>query len=217
MHSVFYTLQGEGPDVGRPCFFIRLAGCCLRCFWCDTEFENGRFFTPDALCERLLNVTRRSLAVLSGGEPLLQNIVPLIDKLNSKNVSVSIETAGTVFVPGLERLFAPDRSIAGNLIVCSPKTPRLDERIVPLVGAWKYIVRSGELSMDDGLPVRSTQRQGIPQTIFRAPKNGTPIYIQPCDEGSTADKTANLITAINACELFGYRLSVQTHKMIGVP
>ena len=102
--DVFYTIQGEGPYNGMPSVFIRLAGCNLRCTWCDTDFEsNARFHMLDDLVDevQVRAMARTKLVVITGGEPMLQNLVPLIKELTRRQFRVQIETAGTVWVPGL--------------------------------------------------------------------------------------------------------------------
>ena len=222
VNSIFYTLQGEGPDAGCPAVFVRLAHCNLRCYFCDTEFEKGDRY-PLSLVEdritRLCIAQNCNLVVLTGGEPLLQNIVPLVRELNVHGLRVSVETAGTVHVPGLETVFGT-RQTEKNKIVCSPKTPRLNDKTADLVSAFKYIVTAGQTDPEDGLPVMSTQLQGEGARIYRPTlmQWGTvPIYVQPCDTGDPIDNMENLKAAVASCMNHGYRLSYQLHKLAGLP
>ncbi|MCY4471729.1 MAG: 7-carboxy-7-deazaguanine synthase [Kistimonas sp.] len=126
MYSVkemFYTLQGEGHNSGRPAVFCRFSGCNLWsgreqdrhkavCRFCDTDFRGtdgqggGTFRTPEALAAQVLhlwggNATGggRPLVVCTGGEPLLQLDTPLIEALQKRGFEVAIETNGTLPVP----------------------------------------------------------------------------------------------------------------------
>jgi hypothetical protein len=77
IQEVFYTLQGEGCCAGQPAVFVRLGGCNLGCFWCDTEFESSSDQpTLDQLVERVgqLRPAVCDLVVLTGGEPFRQNV-----------------------------------------------------------------------------------------------------------------------------------------------
>ena len=118
VQEVFYTLQGEGPFSGHPAVFVRLAGCNLKCFWCDTDYETSS--CKPALGDLLSRIEEVRpdhcrLVVLTGGEPLRQNIVPLVNKLLEKDLSIQLETNGTLW------LDLPDhRNI---FIVCSRKLP----------------------------------------------------------------------------------------------
>ena len=100
--EVFYTLQGEGPFAGHPSVFVRLGGCNLACSWCDTEFENGNTYqSTDRLVQSIVSSTKamsnqysneKPLVVITGGEPLRQNIYPLCASLLQKEQRVQIET-----------------------------------------------------------------------------------------------------------------------------
>ncbi|MDD1705028.1 MAG: radical SAM protein [Methanoregula sp.] len=97
--EIFFSLQGEGKNQGKPCLFIRLAGCNLHCRWCDTGYAlgEGRDIAPDVILEE---VWRRNpkLICITGGEPLLQEgeLEPLLASLSRKGIPVDIETNGTL-------------------------------------------------------------------------------------------------------------------------
>lgn len=212
----FPTIQGEGPDAGLPAVFVRLSRCNLRCFWCDTNFEDGTWYMPDDLYKHIHNIRSPgcNLVVITGGEPLLQNVLPLVEALNFDGIHVSIETAGTMWLEGLEKKFnSAYRN--DNKLVCSPKTPKIQKLIVPLVHSFKYIVGVDDLSSADGLPVRSTQVPNMPAMIFRPPA-GARVYVQAIDTGDPEKNRANLAAATAISLRHGYRLSVQLHKLPGV-
>jgi len=224
VNSIWQTIQGEGPDAGRPAIFIRLSGCNLRCWFCDTEFDRGINMTVAQVMKRvshfLESVNRIQLVVITGGEPLLQNILPLVDGLNQVGLAVSIETAGTVDITGLDKRFGRNRPLSGNSIVCSPKTPLINQRLVPLVSYWKYLIRSGEVDETDGLPIVSTQIKGERAKIYRPPYLDyyfSEIYVQPVDEDDDARNKANVAACLTSCRTYGYRLSLQIHKSVGLP
>lgn len=223
VNEIFYTIQGEGPDAGRPAIFIRLAKCNLRCFFCDTEFETWKSMTLDEIISTVAKITEQTkceLVVITGGEPLLQNIFWLVYGLNVNGVTCTIETAGTVWLDGLDSLFKASRahSPLGNAIICSPKTPTLNAKLGHLVHALKYIINSGEVSEDDGLPIRSTQTAGALSRIARpgqAPH--AKVFVQAMDVGDDAKSQANLALASTIAMKHGYRLSVQLHKLAQLP
>lgn len=220
VNSVFYTIQGEGPDAGRPAVFVRLSKCNLRCFFCDTEFESGTVHSLAMLWSKvnaLIEEHNCNLVVITGGEPLLQNIIPFVEKCNLAGVGVSVETAGTTYLDGLQERF----DLVGhpnNLIVISPKTPGINKDVLAVAGALKYIVRVGEVDPTDGLPNKSTQKEGEAARIFRPPLDFfRPVYIQPCDEYDAEKNEANAVLAGELCMKHGYRLSVQMHKVCKLP
>lgn len=216
VHKVFDTIQGEGPDAGRPSVFLRLSKCNLRCYFCDTEFETGDLYELPQIAAVVASEARvcfRDLVVITGGEPLLQNIVPFVKQMNRMGIACSVETAGTVFYPELREVFAANRSINDNLIVCSPKTPRIAEGMEEIVGAWKYIIRNGWIDTNDGLPVASTQIEGRTSHLFRPSLPSVPIYVQPMDEQNAGKNERNLAAAVTSSLNHGYRLCVQIHKL----
>ncbi len=109
--EIFRSIQGESSHAGRPCIFVRLTGCNLRCRWCDTTyaFYGGRRVTLDQVVEEVRelsvgNGSRIRLVELTGGEPLLQpETVPLAERLVAEGYEVMIETSGERFVGKLPR------------------------------------------------------------------------------------------------------------------
>jgi 7-carboxy-7-deazaguanine synthase len=96
INEIFYSIQGESTYTGRPCVFVRLAACDLRCAWCDTPyaFTGGRRMGLD---EVLAEVARHpcSLVEVTGGEPLLQpGVYPLMQALVDRGHTVLLETGG---------------------------------------------------------------------------------------------------------------------------
>jgi len=113
--EIFQSIQGESSYAGRPCIFVRLTGCNLRCRWCDTAyaFYGGTRMTVEEVLERVRAFAGRDgseasgripLVELTGGEPMLQpEIHPLIEKLLGENYTVLIETSGERYLGTLPR------------------------------------------------------------------------------------------------------------------
>lgn len=96
--EIFLSIQGESSHAGRPCAFVRLTGCPMRCVWCDSEytFTGGEKISFENIFERLENFGC-NLVEITGGEPLAQkNVFPFITNLLNKNYEVLIETGGFV-------------------------------------------------------------------------------------------------------------------------
>ncbi len=236
--DVFHTLQGEGPFAGEPAVFVRLAGCNLQCKFCDTDFEETRLTLDVSATVALVERERMrngpcGLVVLTGGEPLRQQIKPLVQALNGAGWRVQVETAGTLWRPQWGGLFALREmhghvTTTGNTIVCSPKTTRLAPGIQPYIHALKYIVQHGQMCVRDGLPVTNTQVKGPsemrplrPAQLIGPKIHHTQIYMQPCDAGPGAFESLqtakNLALAANICKSKGYRLALQIHKVAKLP
>jgi len=98
INEIFYSIQGESSYSGRPCAFVRLTACNLRCVYCDTAyaFHEGQWMTLEAVLAEILKYPT-SLVEITGGEPLLQKAVhPLISRLLDAEKEVLIETGGSV-------------------------------------------------------------------------------------------------------------------------
>jgi 7-carboxy-7-deazaguanine synthase len=211
--EIFYTLQGEGANTGRPAVFLRFAGCNLWsgreldrsdavCRFCDTEFVGtdgvggGKFETPEALAAAVAAAwavpaglrpawdAAGRFVVCTGGEPLLQLDAALVADLRRRGFMVAVETNGTQA--------APD----GELwLTVSPKA-----------GAPLSLTRGDELKLVYPQPGAEPERYA--QLEFRH------FFLQPMDG---PDKARNTRLAIEYCLAHpAWRLSLQTHKLIGI-
>ena len=233
VQSIFMTIQGEGPFAGMPAVFIRLAGCNLRCTFCDTDFESGfrNVMNTDALVSQVLDIASPGcrLVVITGGEPFLQYLPPLLTSLCQKRFHCQIETAGSTIGlnhgDDLERLSivhgvgAPYPVSGWVSVVVSPKTPKVQQFFQHYAVAYKYIIRAGFVSETDGLPNTSTQLPGEVFGPLYRPSNIFPrsqIYVQPMDLQSETLNEANTKEATSSALKFGYTLSLQLHKILGL-
>jgi len=211
VQEIFHTIQGEGPLQGHPAIFLRLGGCNLRCFWCDTDFESSAW-KPNldevtAKIKKISDETGTKQVILTGGEPFRQNIGPLLMDLLGIGIHVQIETNGTLWVDIPEH---PNLSI-----VCSPKTPTLNDKLRRRATAFKYVIGAEDLDAPDGLPTLSTQIKGKKERMAKAPKD-VPIYISPRDDCNSDKNAANMRACVEIAMKKNYILSVQLHKIIGV-
>lgn len=205
--EIFYTLQGEGAQAGRPAVFLRFAGCNLWsgreedraaavCTFCDTDFNGtdgpggGKFGTADALAEAVLaqwpaGVGAHRYVVCTGGEPLLQLDAPLIAALHERGFEIAIETNGTLPAP------------AGIDWICvSPKST------APLA-----------LTAGNELKLVFPQADAMPETFESLAFDH--FFLQPLDGPARETNTAR---AVDYCKAHPrWRLSLQTHKLIGIP
>ncbi len=96
--EIFTSIQGEGDVIGYPSNFIRLAGCNLRCVWCDTKYSWIKSDGKEMSIEDILqNINLKiGYTTITGGEPLLQNIVPLVKTLKEYGHYIIVETNGTI-------------------------------------------------------------------------------------------------------------------------
>jgi 7-carboxy-7-deazaguanine synthase len=197
VQSVFATLQGEGPFAGQLALFIRLGGCNLACNFCDTEFES---FTPMRLDGLLAEVKKTAgkakLAVITGGEPLRQNIAPLCEALIQNGFTVQIETNGTLW-----------RELPQEVhIVCSPKNTSgtyhpIRPDLMARIDAFKFIISEGR-----------KEYAYVPDVG----RGEVPVYVQPMDEKDAGKNQANMALATKLAMENNYRLSLQLQKIVGI-
>jgi 7-carboxy-7-deazaguanine synthase len=122
INELFYSLQGEGSLAGVPSIFIRLAGCPLRCTWCDTKYAWNPAEGQEMTCEQVLGAigdypTR--YVVLTGGEPMIhEGVKELAAAIREKGYHLTIETAGFCFVEG----------VPADLMSISPKLSNSDPK-----------------------------------------------------------------------------------------
>lgn len=220
VHSVFYTIQGEGPFSGHPAVFIRLAGCNLQCPWCDTEYTQGRRLAhPQVLADYVHSLSLpEGLVVITGGEPFRQNLTGLLNRLDKLKHLVQIETNGTLPPSDFHHYSKYTRMdhFHGVYIVCSPKTGRINLEILRHACCLKYVLDADEMNPDDGLPIRALGHSANPQ-LARPPSDwDKPIYLQPMDAKDPAHNIRNIQAVTHSCMKHGYRLQLQIHKYIGV-
>jgi organic radical activating enzyme len=222
IHSIFETIQGEGPFSGRRAVFIRLAGCNLACPKCDTDYTTNRM--EDKVITVVDHMLHRYsvdwLIVISGGEPFRQDIEMLVRHLTRCGYMVQIETNGVLPLPsiGFPELCSKDTSdINGEegkcFVVVSPKTNKVHPTIEAVACAYKYVLSFHEVT-NDGLPssVLSNPTVG---PVARPPE-GVPVYVQPCDEKNEHLNKLHLEQCIESALLHGYIIQIQLHKHIGV-
>jgi organic radical activating enzyme len=121
---------------------------------------------------------------------------------------VQIETNGSLFqeLPYHENL----------IVICSPKTGSINGRLVPYIGALKYVVTAGDISSSDGLPNHALGHPAEPR-LARPPLGWEGIvYVQPADSKDEATNKANLDATINSVLNHGYTLGLQIHKLISM-
>jgi len=205
--EMFYTLQGEGGQTGRPAVFCRFSGCNLWtgreadratavCRFCDTDFVGtdgqggGKFAGADALADAIAarwpadDTSGRRYVVCTGGEPLLQLDEALIDALHARGFEVAVETNGT------------QRAPAGLDWIC----------VSPKAGAPLALTAGNELKLV--FPQADAMPDRFETLAFDH------LFLQPMDGPLRVENTR---AAVEYCMRHPkWRLSLQTHKIIGI-
>ncbi len=205
--EIFYTLQGEGANTGRPAVFCRFAGCNLWtgreadrssavCRFCDTDFVGtdgpggGKFPDAASLAQAVaaawpVDQGGRRFVVCTGGEPLLQLDEPLLDAFHSEGFEVAVETNGTVEPP-----------------------PGIDWLCVSPKAGAALVVRGGD-ELKRVFPQDGAEPSRYEALAFDR------FFLQPMDGPA---REANTAAALRYCLAHPrWRLSLQTHKLLGIP
>jgi 7-carboxy-7-deazaguanine synthase len=227
VHSIFHTIQGEGPLTGHPAIFIRLAGCNLQCPQCDTVYTGYKVENKsvEQICAdvRALHQGPR-LVVITGGEPFRQNITPLCYALLDEDYMVQIETNGTLPPPmGFPAVRGYYEEGSGAWIVVSPKAGKVNPRTAELAVAWKYVLNHDSIDPDDGLPILALGHSAAPR--IARPPHGFPreaIYVQPADFPAEIqfdrqlENEKNVQAVVRTCMKHGYTVQLQIHKILNL-
>lgn len=218
--EIFHSIQGEGGNVGRSAWFIRLGGCNLNCCGCDEPLKhdanNFTLMEPAEIAAKLY--TPAELVIVTGGEPTLYNLEPLLSNIHeaTKNwrvgingvVTVCLETNGTRPIRGSFDYVAAAPKPASHGIDKFVSTPALD-LILTTADEIKLVV--GWLSEEEIIKeVERLSELDIRGTIYLSPLTQFP--------GNTLiPETAELaVKLVKQLAHFGVRLSLQTHKWIQI-
>lgn len=189
--EIFESLQGEGRNTGRPCVFVRFAGCNLSCPWCDTNVKMRFQLDLDELMDEIARSKVKSV-VLTGGEPtLVEGMEKLVAALKAAGYWIAVETNGTNDPEWLKFV---------DYVACSPKQEF-----------------PGRLKLTEAHEVRVVASQSAEATAaFCREMAGkiaaTDYYVSPCDRDGVIDfATVKETLAL----LDGWSLSVQLHKVLG--
>lgn len=187
--EIFESMQGEGRNAGRPCVFVRFAGCNLSCPWCDTETAKRFSVSLGELVAEISRFRPKSV-ILTGGEPTLVREMPeLVAALKERGYWIAVETNGTRDADWLAFV---------DYVACSPKAEFPDSLALK--------------SADEVRVVASSENAADFCREIRGKIAATDWYVSPCDRDGEIDfATAKAVLA----RLDGWSLSVQLHKLLG--
>lgn len=190
VNEIFFSLQGEGFHTGTPAAFVRLAGCNLKCPFCDTDFTAYREMTEDEICSEVRRVSGGigAFVVITGGEPSLQLTDSLIDLLHEDGCYVAVETNGTHRLPGNV-----------DWVTLSPKSDFVStQAAVPVVSDVNEV---------------KLVYTGQDVEAWRLRTRAMYYFLQPCERDG---KMNSKETVAYILQHPWWRLSLQTHKLIGI-
>lgn len=202
INEIFYSIQGEGYHTGKPCLFVRFAGCNLKCKWCDTDHKEVKEYAKEELVETILTMIdllptsfRYSpFIVLTGGEPTMQPLLPLLELLTKRSrLYIGIETNGTN--PVLLSLLRKKNYLQWITVSPKPDVCYTKENMVSLIEADEIkVVYDNVIDLND-----------FKNYHYKKDR----LYVQPCSE--------NFTPAIDfVLKNPEWRLSVQVQKVIKI-
>jgi 7-carboxy-7-deazaguanine synthase len=217
INEIFETIQGEATWTGTPSIFVRLQGCPVGCPWCDTkhtwvvsrdrkvdvdvmlrkelDLDTFAFMTPLDIVSLIRERFRARHIVITGGEPCLYDLTDLTSLILEQGWTVQIETSGTHVV----------MADLGTFVTVSPK--------IGMPGGLKVLkgvlARADEIKMPIGKETDVAKLAALLDEINARPKHH--VWLQPLSQNHKATKLC-----IEAATANGWRLSMQTHKYLGV-
>ena len=218
INEIFETIQGEGQYTGTPSIFVRLQGCPVGCSWCDTKQTWEQDENDKVPAELMIAKTsddpkwsqmdessilelfqqqgyQAKHIVITGGEPCMFDLQPLCQLLHDNGYSTQIETSGTF------EILAP----AETWVTVSPK--------VNMKGGYPILASCMARANEVKHPVaRELHVEELKELLAQHPiSDSTLVYLQPISQKVSATKLA-----IDTCIANNWRLSIQTHKYLGI-
>ena len=217
LNEIFQTIQGEGFYTGTPSIFVRLQGCPVGCAWCDTkhtwEVDPALKVEIKSVVEKkaesddwsqlsaaqLLEIIRdkeytAKHVVITGGEPCMYDLTAMCELLHSEGFTTQIETSGTF------KVHAPD----STWVTVSPK--------INMKGGYDIEPQAMSRANEIKHPIAMEKHvEELDALIAKHPINTDLVYLQPISQKEKATRLA-----IDTCIRKNWRLSIQTHKYLGI-
>lgn len=186
VNEIFYSLQGEGAHTGTPAVFLRLSGCNLKCPFCDTDFAAFTEMSEEDVVAKVSQYPARTI-VITGGEPTLQLTASLTERLHEAGFAIHLETNGTRQLPEGAEI---------DWVTCSPKDG--GKVVIQRIDELKVVFQNQDMSQYDCLKAKEYR-------------------LQPLDSSCEQKNAENLKQTIDyVLANPKWKLSLQTHKVIGV-
>jgi 7-carboxy-7-deazaguanine synthase len=190
----FYTLQGEGFQMGKAAYFVRIGGCDVGCTWCDTkESWDAKLFPPvevDPIVDRVAQTPAKTI-VVTGGEPSLYPLDYFTEKLHRKNVKTMVETSGAMPLTGV-----------WDWVCLSPKKYSPPHASVyPMADELKVIIQTAS-----DLEWAEKNAKLVSENCL--------LFLQP--EWSKAEEMMETLTGY-VMDHPQWRISLQAHKFMHIP
>lgn len=198
VNEVYRTIQGEGWHAGLPVTLVRFQGCVQECEFCDTKYaqdpKGGIGATTSQLYALIEKIhAREQIILLTGGEPAIQDLWPIVKFIRDLG-PIHLETSGAYYIKSNVRS-------ALSWVTVSPKELSCDYDTINNANEIKWVVKDQDDI--DALREYLVDSLGL--------RFNVKVCVQPISRAARATEVC-----LKACLKFGWRLSLQTHKYIGV-
>jgi 7-carboxy-7-deazaguanine synthase len=218
LSEIFYSLQGEGIDVGKPAVFIRTALCNLSCVWCDTKytwdwnhFDYDREVSEMTIPEIWEQISRFDTkhCVITGGEPLIQQmkLIPLLSNLKSKDYFIEVETNGTILPSDMVERFVDRWNVSPKL-----QNSSISKQHREVKSCLEYFAKNSKAYMKFVICNHSDVAE-VKTLIGKYKLKSQRIILMP-EGNSAADIMEKSKWLAEICLENGYRLSVRLHTLV---
>jgi 7-carboxy-7-deazaguanine synthase len=226
IREIFRSVQGEGPFIGRRAIFIRITKCSYRCTFCDSSWNDvtDPYMSEEEILCQVVALTKepivrmiKPLIIITGGEPLLQNVNRLVQLLQGElEAVIQFETAGPYF---RECLAYPN-----VYTVVSPKNAHVHNYVQRFACAYKYVISASDPKCPDtGIPITACIKGAPVQRLALFPETIKPheVWLQPMTGFNSAtysfeDDKANFAEVLRLCQEYGYMASARLHVLGGL-
>jgi 7-carboxy-7-deazaguanine synthase len=218
LSEIFYSLQGEGIDAGKPAVFIRTALCNLSCIWCDTKYtwdwshyDYEREVTDMTIPQIQQQISRFDTkhCVITGGEPLLQQtkLIPLLSNLKNNDYFIEVETNGTIFPSDMLERFVDRWNVSPKL-----KNSLISKQHREVQRCMEYFAKNSKAYIK--FVICNQADLSEVNTLIGKYKMDSPRIILMPEGNSAAEIMKKSKWLAEICLLNGYRLSVRLHTLV---
>ena len=218
LSEIFYSLQGEGIDVGKPAVFIRTALCNLSCVWCDTKYtwDWSHYDYNREVSEMTIPEIQQQISgfdtkhcVITGGEPLIQQIelIPLLSNLKSKDYFVEVETNGTILPLEMVERFVDRWNVSPKLQNSSISKQRREVQ-----SSLDYFAKNSKAYMKFVICNHSDIAE-VKTLIGKYKLKSQRMILMP-EGNSAAEIMKKSKWLADICLKNGYRLSIRLHTLV---
>jgi 7-cyano-7-deazaguanosine (preQ0) biosynthesis protein QueE len=218
LSEIFYSLQGEGIDAGKPAVFIRTALCNLSCVWCDTKYtwDWNHYDYDREVSEMTISSIQEQISrfdtkhcVITGGEPLIQQtkLIPLLSNLKNEDYFIEVETNATILPSEMLERFVDRWNVSPKL-----QNSSISKQYREVQSCMEYYAKNSKAVLKFVICNQSDLAE-VKTLVGKYKLKSKRIILMP-EGNSAAEIIEKSKWLAEICLLNGYRLSVRLHTLI---